>query len=186
MRIDAINPENLSSEQRPLYLDMKSGIENKFTGFKAIREDGALIGPWAPWLKFPKIGGPIWELTKALSMNATLPKPVREVAILVTGTKFHSGYELYAHILMAELKGLSDKKITTIVSGQRPTDLDEDEALAYDFTSSLVNGGLLPDLVYKQAVKRFGEESTAELIYLIGLYCTVSMTLNGFDVPIPE
>ncbi len=186
MRMEAINPENLSAEQKPLYQDMKEGIEKNFKGFKAIREDGALIGPWAPWIKFPQMGGPIWELTKALSMNATLPKPVREVAILVTGTKFNSGYELYAHILTAELRGLSDKKIVTIVSGQRPVDLDDDEALVYDFTSSLVNGGLLPEIVYKKALNRFGEKSTAELIYLIGLYCMVAITLNGFDVPIPE
>jgi len=119
-------------------------------------------------------------------MKSTLPKSVREVAILVTGTKFHSGYELYAHILIAELRGLSDEKIATIVSGQRPVDLEEDEALVYDFTFALVNGGLLPELVYKKAIHQFGEESTAELIYLIGLYCMVSITLNGFDVPIPE
>ena len=25
-----------------------------------------------------------------------------------------------------------------------------------------------------------------ELIYLAGLYCAVSVTLNGFDVPVPE
>lgn len=186
MRLEAIKPENLNSEQKALYQDMKAGIEKNFQGFQAIREDGALIGPWAPWIKFPQIGGPIWELTKALSMKSTLPKSVREVAILVTGTKFHSGYELYAHILIAELRGLSDEKIATIVSGQRPVDLEEDEALVYDFTFALVNGGLLPELVYKKAIHKFGEESTAELIYLIGLYCMVSITLNGFDVPIPE
>jgi len=26
----------------------------------------------------------------------------------------------------------------------------------------------------------------AELIYLVGLYCLVSVTLNGLDVPVPE
>ena len=186
MRVNAIKPGDLSSEQKPLYQDMKAGIEKNFKGFQAIRHDGALIGPWNPWLNFPKIGAPIWELTKTLSTSPTLPKPVREIAILVTGAKFHSGYELYAHILIAELRGLSDEKIATIVAGQRPTDLDEDESLAYDFTSSLVNGSVLPELSYKKAVTRFGQESTAELIYLIGLYCMVSMTLNGFDVPVPE
>jgi hypothetical protein len=34
-------------------------------------------------------------------------------------------------------------------------------------------------------VALFGENGTAELINLIGLYCAVSVTLNGFDVPIP-
>lgn len=186
MRLDFIEPKNLTSEQKPLYDDMKSGIETNFKGFKAIREDGALIGPWNPWLQFPKIGGPMWELVKALSSKPTLPKPVREIAILVTGSHFHSGYELYAHVLMAELRGLDDDTISTIVAGQRPSSLDADESAAYDVASSLVNGGTLPELVYKKALERFGQEGAAELIYLVGLYCMVSVTLNGFDVPVPE
>lgn len=186
MRLDILEPSDLSEEQKPLYADMKSGIEQNFKGFQAIGDDGALIGPWNPWLHFPKVGGAIWELTKALSINPGLPKPVREVAILVTGAKFHSGYELYAHVLMAEARGLADDKISTIVAGQRPADLDEDEAAAYDVAFALVNGGVLPELAYRKAVERFGAAGAGELIYLVGLYCLVSVTLNGFDVPVPQ
>jgi 4-carboxymuconolactone decarboxylase len=46
--------------------------------------------------------------------------------------------------------------------------------------------GVLPDLNYRQAVEAFGQHGAAELIYLVGLYCLVSVTLNGFDVPVPE
>ena len=186
MRLDFLDPAKLSEDQKPLYADMKSGIEQNFKGFQAVREDGVLIGPWNPWLHFPKIGGVVWELTKALSTNPTLPKPVREIAILVTGSKFRSGYELYAHVLMAEARGLDDDKIATIVAGQRPANLDEDEGAGYDAAFALVNGGVLPELVYHKAVERFGEAGAGELIYLVGLYCLVSMTLNGFDVPVPE
>src|SRR5215204_6375246 len=102
MRLPLVAPPNLSPEQRELYDDMRQGIESNFKGFEAINSDGALIGPWNPWLNYPKFGGPIWELVKVLSTSPTLPRPVREVAILVTGTHFHSGYELYAHVLLAE------------------------------------------------------------------------------------
>ncbi len=186
MRLKLVEPVDLTAEQKPLYNDMKSGIETNFKGFKAIREDGALIGPWNPWLRFSKIGGPMWELVKALSTAPTLPKPVREIAILVTGARYHSGYELYAHVLMAELRGLDDDTIATIVAGQRPANLDEDQSIAYDVASSLNRGGVLPELVYQKAIARFGEGGAAELIYLVGLYCMVSVTLNGFDVPVPE
>ena len=186
MRLDVIEPKDLSEEQKPLYNDMKSGIEMNFKGFEAIRDDGALIGRWNPWLKFPKIGAPMWDLVKALSLSPTLPKSVREIAILVTGAKFHSAYELYAHVLMAELRGLNKDTLDIIVAGQRPSTLTDKESLAYDIASSLVNGGVLSDLLYNQSVKYFNEEGTAELIYLIGLYCMVSITLNGFDVPVPK
>src|ERR1700722_11039291 len=64
-------------------------------------------------------------------------------------------------------------------------DLTREEAVAYDLASTLVSGGVLPELTYQQAVDLFGEEGTAEFIYLVGLYCMVSVTLNGFDVPVP-
>jgi hypothetical protein len=35
-------------------------------------------------------------------------------------------------------------------------------------------------------LRKFGVNGAAELIYLVGLYCLVSVTLNGFDVPVPE
>jgi hypothetical protein len=54
------------------------------------------------------------------------------------------------------------------------------------FASARVSGHVLPTLTYRRAVDAFGESSAMELIYLVGLYCFVSVTLNGFDVPVPE
>ena len=186
MRLPLLAPSKLSPEQRPLYEDMRKGIETNFKGFSAIDETGALIGPWNPWLRFPKFGGPVWALVKALSSAPSLPRPVREIAILVTGARFRAAYEIYAHVLVAELRGLPDEKIATIVAGQRPNDLTREEAVAYDLAAALVAGGVLPELTYAQAIKQFGEAGTAEFISLVGLYCMVSVTLNGFDVPVPE
>jgi 4-carboxymuconolactone decarboxylase len=186
MRLPLMEPSGLTAEQKPLYDDMKTGIETNFKGFQAVNPDGVLIGPWNPWLHFPKMGGPVWDLVKAMSTSPTLPKPVREVAILVTGAKFNAAYEIYAHVLVAELRGLDDDTISTIVADQRPANLSGDEGVAYDVASALVNGGVLPTLVYNKAIEHFGAYGAAELIYLVGLYCMVSTTLNGFDVPVPE
>ena len=104
----------------------------------------------------------------------------------MTGAHFRSAYELYAHVVVAERKGLSDEKLATIVAGQRPVHLTKQEAVAYDFASALVSGGVLPELTYRAAVEQFGEHGAAELSYLIGLNCMVSVTLNTFDVPVPD
>jgi 4-carboxymuconolactone decarboxylase len=186
MRLPIIPPAQLNAEQKPLYDDMREGIGRNFQGFVNIRDDTALLGPWNPWIHEPKFGKPVWELTKAMVANPSLPAAVREVAILVTGAHFKSAYELYAHVIVAEHRGLSDEKLATIVAGQRPTDLTRPEAVAYDFASALVNGGVLPELTYRAAVEQFGQHGAAELSYLVGLYCLVSVTLNTFDVPVPE
>ena len=45
---------------------------------------------------------------------------------------------------------------------------------------------MLPELTYRAAADAFGAHGAAELCYLVGLYCLVAVTLNGFDVPVPE
>ena len=69
MRLPLLSSSDMSPEQRVLYNDMRDGIETNFKGFTAIDESGALIGPWNPWLRFPKFGWPVWELVKALSTS---------------------------------------------------------------------------------------------------------------------
>jgi alkylhydroperoxidase family enzyme len=186
MRLPLIAPAGLTAEQRPLYDDMKAGIQAGFRGFATARADGALMGPWNPWLHEPKIGAAVWELTKVLSAQATIPDPCRQIAILVTGAHFRAGYEIYAHVAVAQKDGLSDQTIATVIAGQRPADLPVDQAVAYDIAAALVGGGTLPALNYELGTKMFGAHGVAELIYLVGLYCLVSVTLNGFDVPVPE
>jgi alkylhydroperoxidase family enzyme len=126
------------------------------------------------------------RFTKALSAQSNLPDPARQIAILVTGAHFRAAYEIYAHVAVAEHDKLPDAKLATIVAGQRPPDLTRDEAVAYDVAAALTGGGVLPELTYRAAVDAFGVHGAAELCYLVGLYCLVSVTLNGFDVPVPE
>ena len=45
---------------------------------------------------------------------------------------------------------------------------------------------MLPRITYDRAVRAFGQHGTAELIHLVGLYGLVCVTLNGFDVPVPD
>jgi 4-carboxymuconolactone decarboxylase len=186
MRLKLIPPKELSSEQRGLYDSIQAGIAAHLKGFISKRDDGALVGPFNAMLHFPQFGKPVWDYITALSENSTLPKTSHEVAILVVGARYNSRYELYAHERVGTLSGLSDAKIATIVAGQRPIDLSPEECAAYDVASRLSNGGQLPEYTYHAALKAFGEKGTAELVYLIGCYCLVSVMLNAYDVSVPE
>lgn len=185
-RLPALSPDVLTDDQKSLAADMKNGIARSFQGFVNVRDDGALLGPWNPWLHHPRFGEPIWDLTKVVASDSSVPAAIREIAILVTGAHFKAPYEIYAHEIVARRKGLSDEKIRTIVAGGRPDNLTREEAVAYDFATALVSGGVLPEANYQAAVKQFGVQGAAELSFLIGYYCMVSVTLNTFDVPVPE
>ena len=153
MRLPLIAPTDLSAEQQPLYADMKAGITSNFNDFVAVREDGALMGPWNPWLHEPKIGGAIWALTKAMTMEASIPDAARQVAILVVGAHFDAAYEIYAHVAVAAREGQMSGRLSTMVSGSRPSDLSKEEGIAYDVAFALVKGGPLPRPCYDMAVE---------------------------------
>lgn len=186
MRLPLISPRDLTPEQKPLYDDMRKGIASSFNAFKTEREDGALIGPWNPWLHEPVIGKAMWNLTLAMTANVVLPDNVRQVAILVVGARFDAAYEIYAHIAVAEHARMSPERLATLVSDLKPADLDKDESIAFDLAYALCRGGTLPEPIYRLAIDRFGQHGTNELIFLVGLYSMVSTTLNGFNVPVPE
>jgi 4-carboxymuconolactone decarboxylase len=186
MRLPVIAPSELTPEQKRLYDDMRKGIASNFNAFKAVREDGALMGPWNPWLHAPGIGKAIWDLTLAMTANATLSDNIRQIVILVVGARFDAAYEIYAHIAVAEHEGMRPERLATLVADLKPTDLSADESVAFDVAYKLVRGGVLPEPLYRLAVATFGQHGTNEVIYLVGLYSMVSTTLNGFNVPVPE
>src|ERR1700748_3534236 len=105
MRLPLIAPAELTPEKRRLYDDMRKAIASNFTASKVEREDGALMGPWNPWLHEPAIGKAIWDLTLAMTANASLADNVRQIAILVVGARFDAAYEIYAHLAVAEQEG---------------------------------------------------------------------------------
>lgn len=186
MRLPPIPPAALNAAQAPLHEEMLQGISGNFNAFKVVREDGALMGPWTAWLHEPRIGKAIWDLTLAMTAEATLPDSIRQIAILVVGARFDAAYEIYAHVAVAQREGMPEERLATLVAGLKPTDLSREESVAHDFAYALVRGGTLPEPVYRLAVSTFGQHGTNELTYLVGLYCLVSTTLNAFDVPVPE
>lgn len=186
MRLPLIHPAELTTEQKALYDSMRLGISSNFNAFQVEREDGALMGPWNPWLHSPAIGKAIWDLTLAMTANAVLSDNVRQIAILVVGAHYKAAYELYAHVAVAEKEGMSSERLNALVAGLKPDDLSKEENVAFDFSYALARGGILPEPLYRQAVATFGQQGASELIYLVGLYALVSTTLNGFNVPVPE
>ena len=161
MRLVPIPPAELSDAQRQLFDSIVAFTKAQNPKFAIADEQGALVGPFNAMLHFPQFGNAAWGVNLALSKNTTLPKPVHELIILVTGARFTSRYEIYAHELVADKAGLSQAKIASLAAGGRPSDLNEQEGPA------------------------FGEQGVAEMIYLVGFYCLISVLLNGYDAAVP-
>jgi alkylhydroperoxidase family enzyme len=185
MRLPLLPPASLSPEQQDLYDDMVAVVEQNFGELVARKNDGALIGPFNAWLHFPQFGKPAWAFNRSLWEHGVLPPAIHQLVILVTAAKFGARYEIYGHEYFAQRAGLADNKIATIVAGERPGDLTHDEGVAYDMAAVLNRGALLPETTYQAVLNTFGEQALAEVVFLVGCFSMVGITLNAFDVSVP-
>jgi len=186
MRIQPIPPESLSPELRYLH-DEISELINRSQGPVVMVDDyGALLGPFPPMLHFPQFGIAALTFIRTLDTHATLAKTIREVAILTVGGAYGSRFELYAHEIMAEAFGLAKNIVASLAAGGSPQGLNEQESIAHDIASALVNGRIVPASTYNLGVQLLGKDGIGELIFLIGGYSLIAMVLNGFDMPAPE
>ena len=183
MRLSHIPPDQLDDKQCALYERNRRQIAEGFTAFRTIREDGALLGPWAVFLHEPSVGQAHYDSIDAVTRLSRLSESARQVAILVVGARFKAAYELYAHAATASDQGMDPAKIATLAAGQRPPDLTPDEVCAFDVAHALIDGRVLPDATYDHARDQLGQAALIELVFWIGLYATVSLTLSAFDVP---
>ncbi|OBA61170.1 4-carboxymuconolactone decarboxylase [Mycobacterium sp. 1100029.7] len=185
MRLLPLPPGSLAAEQQLLYQDISAVVDQSFGELVARRADGALIGPFNAWLHYPEFGSAAWALNKSLWLHRRLPGSVHQLAILVTAAKFGARYQIYGHEYFAIRDGLSADKVATIVAGERPADLTEEEGVVYDMASALARGGVLPETTYRAVIERFGEQGAAEVVFLVGCFALVAVTLNAFDAAVP-
>jgi len=186
MRIQPIPPGTLDADLRYVHDEIVNLIGHSQSQVTMIDSNGALLGPFIAMLQYAQFGVPALSFLRTLDAHATLPKNVREVAILTVGGYYGAKFELYAHSIMAGSFGIAQNTIATLAAGGHPHGLNEQEAVAHDIAYALLTGRIVPDITYKHAQQLLGKESVAELFFLIGGYCLIAMLLNGFDIPAPD
>jgi 4-carboxymuconolactone decarboxylase len=184
-RLPLLSPSSLSSEQKKLYDDILEIVKGSFGSFISARADGALIGPFNAMLHFPAFGRAAWAMNRTLYDNTTLPKPLLQIAALVTGTRLGARYTIYGHEHLAQDAGVASAKIATIAAGERPADLTREEAAAHDLAACLSRGARVPESLYQSGIDALGEQGVAEIIFLVGCFHLIGIILNGYDASVP-
>lgn len=177
-RLQAKQPEELTADQREQH--ERVGRSRKAGA------DGQYGGPFDPWIRTPEFGRRAMAVGDFLWERTTIGRRVVELAILVTARFWESNIEWWAHARLARQNGVSDEVIDAIYAGLRPTMGPADELIAYDACRALHEHHELPAEQYAAVVEQFGEEGLMELVATIGFYTMVAMTLQAFEVTVPE
>lgn len=184
-RFKPIPLDELTPEQRMLSDAIKSGPRAKLKSSGASRP-GPLGGPFNVWLRSPGIGDLVQKLGEEIRFRSSLAGKLNELAILVTARHWTSQYEWVAHHKLALEGGLNPAIAEDIAQGRRPSAMDADETIVYEFSRELHQTQAVSDATYNAALARFGERGVVDLISVNGYYSLVSMCLNVDRTPVPD
>ena len=173
---------------RPPLLDEARLTPEQQSVFDRIRSGprGRVEGPLRVWLQSPVLAEHAQALGAFCRYGARLPPRLSELAILIVGAHWRSGFEWHVHAPIAAREGVKADAIEAIRCGQAPQLTEKDEQALYAFSVELLNTKEVSDSTYAMAVTQFGVEATVELVGILGYYTIISMTINAFRVPVPE
>jgi 4-carboxymuconolactone decarboxylase len=185
-RLVGIRETDLNADQRPLWDAITSGPRGAAPWMVA---DGVLAGPFNAWLHVPDLGSHLAAAGERLRFGSLLDPIIRELVILTVGAHWKSEFEFWAHSGIGRTAGMTETLIEAIATGDTSAvtaETGEVGRAAHRFTLSMLTDGHPSTNEVSALRSLLGDPASVELVVLAGYYCTVSFTLNSFDVELPR
>lgn len=173
-RMPKLREDQLSDEQRAAIEEFRA---------KRGQEPG---GPFVPLTRSPAVLKAATHLGAYLRYESDLPMDISELAIITTARRWSQNYEWGAHRKIAEKAGLPPAVADAIQDGRRPTDLNNDQQIAYDFCMEVHGNGQVSDVTYHKATACFGEKGVIDLATICGYYSLLAIVMNVARTPLPD
>ena len=172
-RFPQLAVERLTEEQRP--------VAEKILKVSSV----GLAGPYNPLLRSPLLADRMVNLLDYLRFNTSLPRRLNELAILIQARLWTSQVEWVAHYPLALKAGLPQSVADDLKEGRRPTGMQPDEAVVYDFCMELSTTHRVSDATFARARAIMSEQQIVDLIAVSGTYVAVAMLLEATQEPAP-
>lgn len=147
---------------------------------------GKVPAPMIAWLRNPELARRGQKLGELLRYSTTLADDQVELAIVVCARHWTSHVEWNAHKVYALKAGVDPAAVAAIAARRDPVLPDARLRVVYDIASTLLAKGRLPAPLYAKGSAQLGEQGLVELVAVLGYYCFVSLTLNTFELGLPE
>jgi len=172
-RLPELNETKLSPEQKVIYDDI-------------MRLRGRVRGPFAVWLRNAELAGGALKLQELFASGVKMERRLIQLMILVAARYAGAQYAWYIHEPHALQHGIAREIVEAIRARRTPDFTHEDERLVYDITLELNTTHRLSDSTFGRGMALFGEQQMVELVSGVGFYAMVAMTLNAFDIAVPD
>jgi 4-carboxymuconolactone decarboxylase len=173
-RLNLPPEEAMTPEQKEAVAEVVSGLR------------GRVPAPMIAWLRNPELARRAQKLGELLRYQTSLEPRLSELAILVCARHWTAHYEWMAH-KRDGLKAGMDPEVVAAIAARRPPALkDAQERAVYDVATTLLATTRLPAALHASATAALGERGLVELVGLLGYYSMVALTLNAFEIGLPE
>lgn len=166
--------EHLNDEQKRIHDAIVSGPR------------GRVVGPLLVWLQSAGLADKAQALGAFCRYGTSLPPRLSELAIITTGAFWTSGFEWATHAPIAQEAGIDPAAIEAIRTGATPILARDDEAIVHDIAIALHRDHRVDDALYARAEAALGTAGVVELVGILGYYTLICMTINTFNVPLPD
>ena len=142
-------------------------------------------GPFGVWQNAPNVGHAALDLGAAVRFNTEIAANVREVVICTVGVHYKAKFEFAAHRAIGIAAGLEPESLDRLAAGKDPQ-WSGDLELAHRYAATLLEKNRVSTELHQEIVACFGDHGAVELVTTIGYYCLICLTLNAFEVPVPN
>jgi 4-carboxymuconolactone decarboxylase len=170
-RPPVLDEAHLTTEQQAVFDDIRSGPR------------GLVEGPLRVWLQSPEIAERAQKLGAFCRYGTRIPARLSELAIVIVGAHWRSGFEWSVHAPIAEKAGIDPDVLEAIRTGARPSLVRTDERAVYRFSQELLETKRISEDAYKEVVELVGTQGAVELVGILGYYTLICMTINAFEIP---
>lgn len=185
-RLHWYRPEELTDEQRDVYLSITTGPRATAKRISPLMDDdGRLHGPFNPMLLSPTLGAALQATGAAIRYHSTLTDRQREIAILLLAEHEKSNFEWIAHVDVGRAAGLTGPELDALLHGSGADSFSPEESCVVELTLALMLTGDIDTDLFASAAALIGDVQIVEVIYLTGYYRTLATALRSLRIPLP-
>jgi 4-carboxymuconolactone decarboxylase len=173
-RLENLSREQLNPAQIEVYNSISSGAR------------GGVRGPFKVLLHSPELAKRVEQLGLYVRFQCKVPERLRELAINIVSYRWRASYEWYAHAPLAQKQGVPEHVLEAIGTGQRPDFTEDADAIVYEYVTELLETRQVSKPTFQRASALLGDQGLVDLTGLVGYYTLLALTINAFEVEIPE
>lgn len=176
-RIAMLRPDELDARQQELLDAMMSGKRGA---------SAANGGPFGVWLHNPDFGMQVQRFGEYIRYDTNLDAAVSELLILACAVHWRAQYEWFVHAPIARSSGVPAPLVEALRTGAALPEEYGPQCDLVRFAQSLLKTGFVSDEIFASLSKQYSAAQIIEMVGVLGYYSLVAMTLNLFQVAVPD